>query len=198
MLNHETGVAMYKSVFLLILFVLVGLSVLVSNRDATVNAQAGHGERGVEREKVLTLLLSGTAIIPASLTTVGGFAVFASYDPATGKEPWVTDGTKLLKDIWPGTEGSRIGISIGGEFFVPFEERVYFFADDGVNGRELWRTDGTEEGTELFMEFAPGPDSSRGEVRVSGTHSSINSRDRTKKMYIAITAPAGDEIWVYE
>lgn len=34
---------------------------------------------------------------------------------------------------------------------------VYFTADDGIHGRELWRTDGTEEGTLLVDDLSPGP-----------------------------------------
>ncbi len=33
---------------------------------------------------------------------------------------------------------------------------VYFFADDGRHGREIWRTDGTAAGTALFADLCPG------------------------------------------
>ena len=35
--------------------------------------------------------------------------------------------------------------------------RVFFAADDGVQGRELWVTDGTTAGTELVRDLRPGP-----------------------------------------
>lgn len=41
-----------------------------------------------------------------------------------------------------------------------FGDRMYFVADDGDAGRELWSTDGTEEGTELVADLNPGPASS--------------------------------------
>ncbi len=34
---------------------------------------------------------------------------------------------------------------------------TYFNADDGINGRELWRTDGTPAGTQLVKDINPGP-----------------------------------------
>jgi ELWxxDGT repeat protein len=39
-------------------------------------------------------------------------------------------------------------------------DHVYFPADDGVSGEELWRTDGTPEGTVFLGDLNPGPDSS--------------------------------------
>ena len=47
----------------------------------------------------------------------------------------------LLKDIVPGPTGSKPGeITRVGDL-------LYFGAHDGTSGRELWRSDGTEEGT---------------------------------------------------
>ena len=37
---------------------------------------------------------------------------------------------------------------------------VYFRAHDGSNGNELWRSDGTEDGTYLVKDIAPGWESS--------------------------------------
>ncbi len=34
---------------------------------------------------------------------------------------------------------------------------AYFFADDGVAGRELWRSDGTAAGTRMVKDLTPGP-----------------------------------------
>jgi len=38
---------------------------------------------------------------------------------------------------------------------------AYFSADNGIAGRELWRSDGTEAGTTLVADILPGPDGSR-------------------------------------
>lgn len=62
---------------------------------------------------------------------------------------------RLLRDINPGTADS-----FAGEF-VPLasggNEFVYFRADDGAHGFELWRTDGTTDGTQLVMDQRVGP-----------------------------------------
>src|SRR5690606_16344846 len=74
-----------------------------------------------------------------------------------GTEVWKTDGTEagtvMVKDIRPGPESSIATFAI----FKIFNGRVYFAADDGVNGYELWQTDGTSAGTILF-ELTPGSD----------------------------------------
>jgi ELWxxDGT repeat protein len=60
----------------------------------------------------------------------------------------------LVKDIKPGPLGSSPSFlsSVGG--------RLFFNADDGVHGQELWVTDGTEAGTYLVIDLVPGPDGS--------------------------------------
>ncbi|MBC8046544.1 MAG: T9SS type A sorting domain-containing protein [Fimbriimonadaceae bacterium] len=57
---------------------------------------------------------------------------------------------QLIKDIFPGD-----GHSYPGRF-CEINDVVYFFANDGVNGGELWRTDATEEGTYMVKNIGPG------------------------------------------
>ena len=60
-----------------------------------------------------------------------------------GAELWSTDGTvagtRLLKEIRPGSQGSDIVFTADSIL----NGALYFRADDGVSGPELWRTDGT-------------------------------------------------------
>ena len=74
-----------------------------------------------------------------------------------GQELWTSDGTsagtRLLKDISPGTSGSapRNFTRVGG---------TIFFSATGTNGTELWRTDATEAGTVEVKDIYRGPASS--------------------------------------
>ncbi len=56
----------------------------------------------------------------------------------------------LVKDIAPGAESSF------AENFVTYNGAAYFRATDGVNGFELWRTDGTTAGTQMVTDLNAG------------------------------------------
>lgn len=70
------------------------------------------------------------------LVSDGQRLFFARYEPETGIELWVSDGTeagtRLLQDIAPGPASSS------PEELTVVNGSLYFSADDGVHGRELW------------------------------------------------------------
>src|SRR4051794_37537409 len=57
----------------------------------------------------------------------------------------------MIRDIRPG-RGS------GPDGLTAVNGALYFSADDGVHGRELWRSDGTAAGTRLVRDIRPGAD----------------------------------------
>jgi ELWxxDGT repeat protein len=116
--------------------------------------------------------------IPVPWTQMGGRLFFLAEDAGSGKELWTTDGTPggthLLKDILPGTESSMHDIQDpypGALPFVASGGQLFFAADDGVNGTELWTSDGTSAGTLLLADLYPGLGSStpRDLIALAGT-----------------------------
>lgn len=74
-------------------------------------------------------------------------------------EPYIYDPqttlTTQLKDIYPGTADGSYPYG-----FTVFNGEVYFQANDGANGYELWKTNGTPGGTVLVADTNPGAASS--------------------------------------
>ncbi|RZD43615.1 MAG: hypothetical protein CXT70_01250 [Methanobacteriota archaeon] len=81
----------------------------------------------------------------------------AAIHPLDGCELWVTEGmmetTTMLVDINSAGDslpGNALGFtsvtSQQGEF-------IFFDADDGINGRELWVSDGTTIGTHIVQDI---------------------------------------------
>jgi ELWxxDGT repeat protein len=101
------------------------------------------------------------APLPRNFTALNAnTVVFAALDPVAGLEPWKTDGTPLstnrIVDLHPGPEWS---IPIA---FTRLNNVAYFAADDSAVyptatfNRELFRTDGTAEGTYRVKDIYPG------------------------------------------
>jgi ELWxxDGT repeat protein len=135
-------------------------------------------------------------------TLTGGRVVFSAkdFDASTphGDELWVTDGTKggtkLLKDIEPGSEGSNIAYltSLGNG-------KALFKANTTTEGGELWVTDGTAKGTKMVMDIYPGShfDPMSGlTLGNSSTPWEITVIGKGQAIFRAQNAANGTEIWV--
>lgn len=91
----------------------------------------------------------------------GQYVFYAANRPTFqyNYELYVTDGTDagtyLLKDIGPGPRSS-LNLTNVFKVFMPFDDEVFFVADDSISGKEMWRTDGTTIGTNLLVDFNVG------------------------------------------
>ncbi|MDP5093312.1 MAG: T9SS type A sorting domain-containing protein [Polaribacter sp.] len=83
---------------------------------------------------------------------------FSGFTPALGAELWKTDGTlsntNLVKDIY--SDNTLWEKSSGVNNFIKVGATIYFTAKDIIHGYELWKTDGSEAGTQLIKDIYPG------------------------------------------
>lgn len=129
-------------------------------------AQLGAGFQELEPRRVLAATLAldifpgAPSSNPSQTASLNGSVLFAAADgfivsggpTVHGNELWRSDGTAtvLVADIDPSTSFDGVntianssnptGLTKSGSF-------VYFSANDGVHGEQLWRTDGTTAGT---------------------------------------------------
>jgi ELWxxDGT repeat protein len=119
-----------------------------------------------------------SSIGAADFIYVSGPTVYLSAnDGVHGRELWRVDsdgeGASLVADIRPGSAGAfEIFSSNRNSSHTPpvgFREFIVFFANDGVHGTELWKSDGTASGTTLLKDIAPGSRSSNDSRHFVGT-----------------------------
>ena len=91
---------------------------------------------------------------PSEFANVNGTLFFNAGDGTNGGELWMSDGTPagttMVDDDAPPDGGINPGAaSSGAENIVNVNGTLFFVADDGTNGRELWMSDGTPAGTTM-------------------------------------------------
>lgn len=101
---------------------------------------------------------AGTNLVKPSIITYSSFAqandklFFSAINKVgNGTELYANDGTKtyLVKDIYRGPGSSGIYNLTSGDTLV------YFLADDGKHGTEIWKSNGTKHGTRLVKDITP-------------------------------------------
>jgi ELWxxDGT repeat protein len=92
---------------------------------------------------------AGVSSFPEHLTNVGGVLYFAADDGIRGVELWRSDGTaagtRLVKNINTGDAGAADSDPAD---LVDVNGTLYFSARDSSGGNELWKSNGTAEGSD--------------------------------------------------
>ena len=156
---------------------------------------------------------------PNNFTEFEDQLFFTANDGETGDELWVSDltseGTQLLKDINPGSsEGFGSGSYPDSSFpnnFTEFEDQLFFAANDGETGNELWVSDGTSEGTQLLKDINPNSNRNSSEIvddssysypypypypYISGSNPSNFTEFKDQLFFTADDGETGNELWV--
>ncbi len=103
---------------------------------------------------------------------LNGFIYFGAAEPVHGAELWKSDGTTIGTSMVANIDTTAPSIpNIGSNpaFLCTYNNAVYFSAFRTVDGRELWKTDGTAAGTELVKDIAAGDGAPSGLIVHNGT-----------------------------
>ncbi len=99
---------------------------------------------------------------PTDLTVVGSSLFFAANDGVHGVELWKTDGITQSESVGPDTIMVKdLNPSNGNgqpQNLTDVNGTLFFTNDDGLNGNELWKSDGTAVGTVMVKNINPGFD----------------------------------------
>ena len=99
---------------------------------------------------------------PQNLTVANNLLFFIADDGVQGRELWKTNGspsgTVIVKDIYV---GSNTGPYYNqGEKMAVINNNLFFVANDGISGDELWKSDGTAINTIMIKDIRSGNASS--------------------------------------
>lgn len=141
---------------------------------------------GTDTGTVLVTTVQANPNAGLSFTQFGA-ALFFFVVTNTTYEVWKTDGqvggvTQRVATINSATGGAVAS----GTRFVPFNGALYFIANNGVNGYELWRSDGTETGTFMVKDVYSGSES-------GAAYPLVASSDRL--FFIGADGATGYELW---
>ena len=145
---------------------------------------------------------------PGEFSELNGKLYFQAEEKNSGTELWSTDGTEagtmIVRDIAPGTQSqinTEYPLSSNPLGMTNLNGTLYFSADDGQNGRELWMSDGTEAGTRMVRDIAAGEAPYYYDGYYYGIYPSASNPSRLtafdgKLFFTADDGSNGIELWV--
>jgi ELWxxDGT repeat protein len=128
-----------------------------------------------------------------TVAELDGYLYFPASDGVHGLEVWRTDGTsaEMVRDLYLGPSDSFPG------GFVTFQDEV-FFAAWTESGSELWKSDGTVQGTNLVRDVHPSGNGSPWILGVAGSHLlfRVSHPDLGEELWRTDGTEAGTELLV--
>lgn len=166
-----------------------------------LNAKGLYVTDGTGGGTLLVKKVNPQGLQPTELNIINNKLLFVYDDGVHGQELWVSDGTEqgtqMLIDL---NQGAGWGVpdyqynygSRNEAYKLPvLNGEAYFYGNDGSNGIELWKTDGTPGGTVMVRDINSGTD-----VGI------VDSEDvkqivvlNNKVVFMAATAGEGYELW---
>ncbi|PKP22799.1 MAG: hypothetical protein CVU05_02455 [Bacteroidetes bacterium HGW-Bacteroidetes-21] len=126
---------------------------------------------------------------PSNFILYNNKLYFVADDGTSGTELWCTDGTEagttFVKDINPGSGSAFNSSTISSFYGEVYNNKLYFTANNGTSGTELWVTDGTTSGTTMIKN-----------INASGDSNPQNYTEFNGKLYFAATDDIyGRQLW---
>ena len=126
--------------------------------------------------------------LPRDFVPFGDQFFFTAVTSTTARELWISDGTpdntRLVKDIHPGIGSSQFSFT-NDHYYAVAGGKLYFLADDGQYGYQVWVTDGTEANTKRLTDIE----------EITNNTKLVAAGD---KVFFRTLAGEGVKLWVVE